>query len=161
MLIPVFCSQGAEQWLSNHTHVMSSPNEITDCTNTLWHVQTAIPTGHVMAKATAESILDHIQPPPQQKRVIRLSGMVWKRSLMQSFPSRGHFWFTDHFGSCFLFFSIAISESWSRGGAVCLKIKTSLLYLGFPASLSPPTSFIKFSSLIHACSRADVTFFCY
>lgn len=99
--IPVFCSQGAEQWLSNHTHVMSSPNEITDCTNTLWHVQTAIPTGHVMAKATAESILDHIQPLPQQKRVIRLSGMVWKRSLMQSFPSRGHFWFTDHFGRCF------------------------------------------------------------
>lgn len=80
---------------------MSSPNEITDCTNTLWHVQTAIPTGHVMAKATAESILDHFQPLPQQKRVIRLWALGWKGSLMQGFPSRGHFWFTHHFASCF------------------------------------------------------------
>lgn len=47
----------------------------------------------------------------------------------------------------------------SRGGAVCLKIETPPLRLSLPSRFSPPTTFIKFSSLIHACSRADVTFF--
>lgn len=34
-----------------------------------------------MAKATAESILDYIQPLPQQKRVIKLLGINWKHCL--------------------------------------------------------------------------------
>lgn len=77
------------------THVMANPNEIR-LHNTQWHVQTAIPTGHVMAKAAAESVLDYVQPFPQQKRVIKLLGINWKGCLERLlhavfFPAEGTF----------------------------------------------------------------------
>jgi len=40
-----------------------------------------------MAKATAESILDYVQPLPQQKRVIKLLGINWE-TLSGNAPSR-------------------------------------------------------------------------
>lgn len=128
-------------------------------TNAHWHVWDHNPYWGCNGKVTAERILDCIQSLPQQENIIKLSTMEWKHFL-EMLP---HARITQQRALLihrplqlyFPFFFVVLEKLKQRW---CCLLKNKDIVASILLTSPPLPSFIKFSSLIHACSRADVTF---